>query len=104
MHPPPRHVPGAEEDQVTLLAAATSELFKKEVQAYSPLLAPQQPAARLIAARTLHEVYGARMLPWLIGGGRPCPPRQQKSGRVRRSGAAKRAQGCATHAAVAPSS
>lgn len=56
-----------EEDQVTLLAAATSELFKTEVQSYSPLLAAQQPAARLIAARTLHEVYGARMLPWLIG-------------------------------------
>ncbi|KAL4439477.1 hypothetical protein ABPG77_008806 [Micractinium sp. CCAP 211/92] len=56
-----------EEDQVSLLAAATSELFKKEVQGYSPLLVAQQPAARLIAARTLHEVYGARMLPWLIG-------------------------------------
>ena len=27
-----------------------------------------QPSARLIAARTLHEVYGAKMLPWLIGG------------------------------------
>lgn len=54
---------------MTLLAAATSELFKTEVQSYSPLLAAQQPAARLIAARTLHEVYGARMLPWLIGGG-----------------------------------
>ncbi|KAL4437302.1 hypothetical protein ABPG75_004441 [Micractinium tetrahymenae] len=56
-----------EEDQVMLLAAATSELFRKEVQSYSPLLALQQPAARLVAARTLHEVYGARMLPWLIG-------------------------------------
>lgn len=64
---------------MSLLAAATSELFKKEVQGYSPLLVAQQPAARLIAARTLHEVYGARMLPWLIGGG-PGPPSPASAG------------------------
>ena len=51
-----------------LLAATCGELFKKEAQQYAPLLAAQQPAARLIAARTLHEVFGAKMLPWLIGG------------------------------------
>ena len=51
-----------------LLAATSGEVFKQEAQQYSPLLAAQQPGARLIAARTLHEVFGAKMLPWLIGG------------------------------------
>ena len=51
-----------------LLAASSAELFKKEATQYSPLLQAQAPGARATAARVLHEVYGARMLPWLIGG------------------------------------
>jgi hypothetical protein len=66
--PPPVPAVPAEEDLIMLLAATSGEIFKKEVQQYSPLLAAQQPGARLIAARTLHEVFGAKMLPWLIGG------------------------------------
>ncbi|PSC73790.1 hypothetical protein C2E20_3044 [Micractinium conductrix] len=57
----------AEEDLVMLLAASSAELFKKEATQYSPLLQAQAPGARATAARVLHEVYGARMLPWLIG-------------------------------------
>lgn len=55
-----------------LLAAQSAELFKKEAQHFSPLLLPAQPHARAIAARTLHEVFGAKMLPWLIGGALAC--------------------------------
>ena len=62
----------AEEDLIMLLAATSGEIFKKEAQQYSPLLAAQQPGARLVAARTLHEVFGAKMLPWLIGGKQCC--------------------------------
>lgn len=51
-----------------LLAAASTELFRAEAATYAPLLTAHQPAARRIAAAALHEVYGARMLPWLIGG------------------------------------
>lgn len=59
-----------------LLAASCAELFKREAATYSPLLAAHQPQARVVAAATLHEVYGAKMLPWLIGGERPAgvPP------------------------------
>ncbi|PRW45372.1 hypothetical protein C2E21_5977 [Chlorella sorokiniana] len=57
----------AEEDLIMLLAASCAELYKQEATVYAPLLAPAQPAARVIAARSLHEVYGAKMLPWLIG-------------------------------------
>ena len=58
----------AEEDLVMLLAAACSELLRREAQQYSPLLMGHLPGARVVAARTLHELYGAKMLPWLIGG------------------------------------
>ncbi|EFN53089.1 hypothetical protein CHLNCDRAFT_137406 [Chlorella variabilis] len=57
----------AEEDLIMLLAASCAELFKREAATYSPLLAAHQPQARVVAAATLHEVYGAKMLPWLIG-------------------------------------
>ena len=56
---------------MVLLAAKTSELMRRESGEYSPLLLPHQPAARIVAARTLHELFGAKMLPWLISG----PPR-----------------------------
>lgn len=52
-----------------LLAASSAELLKREGQLYTPLLLPAQPAARAIAAAMLHESFGAKMLPWLIGGG-----------------------------------
>ena len=53
---------------MVLLAAKTSELMRRESGEYSPLLLPHQPAARIVAARTLHELFGAKMLPWLISG------------------------------------
>ena len=51
-----------------LLAAATGELLRVEHGKFSPLLLPFDTAARGVAARTLHELFGARMLPWLISG------------------------------------
>lgn len=39
---------------------------------YSPLLLGHLPGARAVAAAALHEIYGAKMLPWLIGGALRC--------------------------------
>jgi hypothetical protein len=58
-----------EEDRITLLAAATSEFLRSEFNEYSPLILPHYPAARKTAARTLHGLFGSRMLPWLVGVG-----------------------------------
>lgn len=55
-----------DEDRIVLLAAATGELLRVEHGKFSPLLLPFDTAARGVAARTLHELFGARMLPWLI--------------------------------------
>ena len=56
---------------MALLAAATAELLSSEATGHSPLLAAYAPDARAAAARHLHELYGARMLPWVISGEPP---------------------------------
>lgn len=51
-----------------LLAASTGEILRTECSKYAPLLLPYQAGTRAVAARTLHELFGAKMLPWLIAG------------------------------------
>lgn len=59
----------ADEDRIMLLAAAAGEVLQTEFSKFSPLLLPYVASCRAVAARTLHELYGAKMLPWLIAGG-----------------------------------
>ena len=56
-----------EEDRIALLAVGTGELLKSEFNEYSPLSLPHLATARMVAAHALHELFGARMLPWLVG-------------------------------------
>lgn len=51
-----------------LLAASAGEVLRVELAKYSPLLLPAVANARAVAAAELHELYGAKMLPWLING------------------------------------
>lgn len=55
-----------EEDRTALLATETSALLHVERNQFVPILRQYQPAAAAIAADTLHELYGAKMLTWLI--------------------------------------
>jgi hypothetical protein len=55
-----------EEDRTALLATETVALLHVERSKFMPTLRQYQPAAAAIAADTLHELYGAKMLTWLI--------------------------------------
>lgn len=55
-----------EEDRTALLATETVALLHEERNKFVPTLRRYQPAAAAIAADTLHELYGAKMLTWLI--------------------------------------
>lgn len=57
-----------EEDRVALLATETAEMLKAECAEYTPVLAARLPGARAVAAATLHRLFGARLLPWLLSG------------------------------------
>ena len=55
-----------EEDRTALLATETAALLHTERTRYVPVLRQYQPAAMAIVSATLHELYGAKMLGWLI--------------------------------------
>ncbi len=55
-----------EEDRTALLATETMALLHVEINKFVPTLRQYQPAAAAIAADTLHELYGAKLLTWLI--------------------------------------
>lgn len=55
-----------EEDRTALLATETAALLHVERNEFVPTLRRYQPAAAAIAADTLHELYGAKLLTWLI--------------------------------------
>ncbi len=55
-----------EEDRTALLSTETMALLHVERSKFIPTLRQYQPAAAAIVADTLHELYGAKMLTWLI--------------------------------------
>lgn len=55
-----------EEDRTALLATSTIALLHVERSKFVPVLRQYQPAASAIAAATLHQLYGAKMLTWLL--------------------------------------
>ena len=55
-----------EEDRTALLVTETIALLHLERSKYIPVLRKYQPASMAIIAAALHELFGAKMLSWLI--------------------------------------
>ena len=55
-----------EEDRTVLLATSTIALLHEERSKYVPMLRHYQPSASAVAAATLNQLYGAKMLTWLL--------------------------------------
>lgn len=55
-----------EDDRVALLLAASKRLLEEEYARFSPLLLQTLPEARMAAGAEVHEIMGAKFLPWLI--------------------------------------
>lgn len=60
-----QHAP-SEQDQISILATTCLELMRVEYEEYAPMFHHYIPNSTAIASAALHEVYGARLLPWIV--------------------------------------
>ena len=56
----------SEQDKVALLATECLEILRAECEDFAPKLQHYLSNSTAVAAATLHEAYGARLLPWIV--------------------------------------
>jgi len=56
----------SEQDKVALLATECLEILRAECEDFAPKLQQYLSNSTAVAAATLHEAYGARLLPWIV--------------------------------------